>query len=953
MHGQTPSYYTIGEKELANADVYSILETPDRVLYAGTNQGLFVYRNGKFRLVRDNVPGSAGEFFSLKCDANGDVFCCDLQGGIYRVENEELKLYAALPDSLISPFVDFQFDGNNDLIVGGIGCYRWKAGRWTRLVYSRSSSVAMAKSPNGDVLYSNSYELCRIKPDGEVIITTLQKPERFQRDFVVGYIGTLNGEEMYSWRDSKGTKWSCQLNDHEIWGKDEKNRVSYLMNFEVEGYNGIWMVSGYFGVDYLRFDGEQLHLEDHIFPDQFISYHQKGLDGVHYFGTFKKGIMVVTNFDSKRYEEKDEKSIINSLSVTQENEVFQVNLDAAVQGVGDDRKIIYSCPGHLDEVFALEGKARNLLNIKAITSDRVLLRDNVVLSSIKDIKEMPSGALLAATNRSICLLNKEVANDFDRFNWRESLPYGGVCVLEDFYGRCRTIEFDTNDRVLYVGKYVGVLAVFDSTHREELLFEGEDIIPNSMEFGEGRLWIGSNGDGVLIFQNSQLVGRLSKENGLNGNIVRKIELNDGKLFILHENGFQIYDVATKNITTLGTSEGLDAEFISDFSVSKDRIWFVVNNGLEDFPLSEAYEREPVWNIVIDSILFGNQHLMDEQRSFSHLTNELRLYFNYSSVQFQSGMFLQYRISDLESTWNEVHVSEGNILYKTIPSGDHTLELRLRYRNQFGYVHPIVFSKNHPFWERWWFYLLLIVVVLLVSVFVYRRRLKTLSKKSKEALDKQRIQTNLLESQMRALRSQMNPHFIFNSLNSIQDLILKEDTEGSYDYIALFAKLVRNTLNYSDRDFIDIDDELNFLKTYLSLEKLRFKDEFEYHVDYDGPDEILVPSLLIQPFIENALIHGLMHKEGQKKLEVLFRMDEKVLTCEVKDNGVGRKHAENIRKRQGSHESFALRAISQRLRILNEREGGCGGYEIQDLEESGEALGTLVTITIPFKSDLED
>ncbi|NRA13149.1 MAG: sensor histidine kinase, partial [Crocinitomicaceae bacterium] len=198
-------------------------------------------------------------------------------------------------------------------------------------------------------------------------------------------------------------------------------------------------------------------------------------------------------------------------------------------------------------------------------------------------------------------------------------------------------------------------------------------------------------------------------------------------------------------------------------------------------------------------------------------------------------------------------------------------------------------------------------------------------------------------------SQMNPHFIFNSLNSIQDLVLREETENSYDYIVLFAKLVRNTLNHSNQDFIPIEKELEFLDVYLTLEQLRFAKDFKYSVEFNGTKDIDVPSLLIQPFIENALVHGLLHKKGLKKLEIKFVLTDK-LTCTIIDNGVGRKRAKDILNRQrGGHESFAMMAIEQRFKLLNKQLGAeIGTYEITDLYNGEEAVGTSVVLTIPFR-----
>ena len=203
-------------------------------------------------------------------------------------------------------------------------------------------------------------------------------------------------------------------------------------------------------------------------------------------------------------------------------------------------------------------------------------------------------------------------------------------------------------------------------------------------------------------------------------------------------------------------------------------------------------------------------------------------------------------------------------------------------------------------------------------------------------------------QLKSLKSQMNPHFIFNSLNSIQDLILQQNTDASYDYIVLFAQLVRNTLNYSNKNFIAIEKELEFLEIYLQLEKLRFEDDFIYTIQHTNTEGLSVPSLIVQPFIENALIHGLLHKAGKKELTIDFTFTDHLL-CTITDNGIGRKKAKKIRERQGGHhESFALEAIQQRLEILKEQYGTTVGYHVFDLYDDKTPVGTKVEIRMPFQ-----
>jgi LytS/YehU family sensor histidine kinase len=182
------------------------------------------------------------------------------------------------------------------------------------------------------------------------------------------------------------------------------------------------------------------------------------------------------------------------------------------------------------------------------------------------------------------------------------------------------------------------------------------------------------------------------------------------------------------------------------------------------------------------------------------------------------------------------------------------------------------------------------------------------------------------------------------------LILKNKKEVSYDYIVLFAELVRSSLNNSNNDFIPIEEEMEFLEVYLKLEKLRFGNEFTYEIITNEIDDIYIPSLIIQPFLENSLLHGLMHKKGNKKLTIEFDLGEELL-CIITDNGVGREEAKRIKERRGGgHESFAMSAIEERLNLLSERFNYNYQFQVEDLYEYDIPIGTRITLSIPFKEE---
>ncbi|WP_169720057.1 histidine kinase [Dyadobacter alkalitolerans] len=215
-----------------------------------------------------------------------------------------------------------------------------------------------------------------------------------------------------------------------------------------------------------------------------------------------------------------------------------------------------------------------------------------------------------------------------------------------------------------------------------------------------------------------------------------------------------------------------------------------------------------------------------------------------------------------------------------------------------------------------------------------------------------ISKALAESQLMALRAQMNPHFVFNCLNSIQECIVSEKFKEASKYLNLFAKLFRNLLNNSGRSLITIDEERDILEFYLQLEEMRFSNSFSYEIRFDGELEdegIMIPSLLVQPYVENALWHGLMHSELERKLLVEFKkINEDIFECRIDDNGIGRKKSFELRainEKNRYHESKGLGISSDRLSVLN-RQGHHAEVEFVDkMHDNGEAAGTLVIVRL--------
>jgi sensor histidine kinase YesM len=201
---------------------------------------------------------------------------------------------------------------------------------------------------------------------------------------------------------------------------------------------------------------------------------------------------------------------------------------------------------------------------------------------------------------------------------------------------------------------------------------------------------------------------------------------------------------------------------------------------------------------------------------------------------------------------------------------------------------------------------------------------------------------------------MNPHFLFNALNSIQQMILANEEMVATRYLSRFSKLLRSILIHSDKEMISLREELEILHLYVELESVRFKEAFSYDITCDADidcDEVKIPTLLIQPFVENAIWHGLMHKEGMRHLQISFREVGDFVYCIVEDNGIGREKAREMKISTGqdkNHTSKGIAVSMERLNAMQKNGGAPGTLHIHDLIDAhGKPLGTRIEIHLPI------
>lgn len=249
-------------------------------------------------------------------------------------------------------------------------------------------------------------------------------------------------------------------------------------------------------------------------------------------------------------------------------------------------------------------------------------------------------------------------------------------------------------------------------------------------------------------------------------------------------------------------------------------------------------------------------------------------------------------------------------------------------------------------RRFWSELLILAVIVFLVIIGIRWRINYIRRKEKEQND---LQQKFAQLEMKALRSQMNPHFIFNAINSIQHYVLTSEKELANKYLVKFSQLMRNILDLSKQELISLKDELETVGLYLDIESLRFNNAFSFSISV-SPDvsvsDIRLPPLIIQPFVENAIWHGLLLREGNKKLEITVSREENVLVIKIDDNGIGRQAAQKFSNKELKRRSFGMDITQDRLNVLEQVFGISISFYVQDkTDKDGIPLGTAVFINI--------
>jgi ligand-binding sensor domain-containing protein len=478
------------------------------------------------------------------------------------------------------------------------------------------------------------------------------------------------------------------------------------------------------------------------------------------------------------------------------------------------------------------------------------------------------------------------------------------------------------------------------------------------------LWIGTMGGGLNHFDpESGVFTHLDENNGLPNNVVY-ITLEDrmGNLWLTTNWGLSKFNPASGEFVNYDVNDGLQGNEFNGgawFHAPDGEMFFGGMDGFNSFYPETILRNENPPRVVITAFKKLNEAIKREFTdgdtiSLNHDDNFFSIEFSALDYSNPAKNNYAFMLENYDEDWifrdadrriaEYTRVTPGSYVFRVIGSNNDGVW------NEEGISLSIVILP--PWWDTTLFRVIFGALVFAVLWSFIYWRIRVIKRKHEVEKRVLAIEKELFDVQQKALQLQMNPHFIFNSLNAIQSFVIANDTDKAIHYLSKFSQLMRLILTNSRETSIPVRDEIKALAHYMDIERLRFDNKFDYSIEVDkniDQEFMEIPPMVIQPFIENAILHGLVHKPGKGHISLEMRLSDSFIFCTIEDDGIGREKAQEIKDNSGiRRESRGMLITRERLEILNKQNKEKFAVNIVDLyDEGGDPAGTRVELNILF------
>lgn len=951
----------------------------------------------------DNGFPSSESYFILQDKLGYMWFATD--HGVARYNGDVFTIYTTADGLVDNTIIRIAEDSKGRIWMMGHNneiCY-WEKGRIitpsfsaeiARLFEGGESIKTFYIDKNDDLWISFFYDMYRIHVSGKFFI---EKQKRLSDcHFAFKIVDNKKALYFYSRRfvpyinvnNNFTIKIGCETNDHVFY-------KTIQIKLNTQGWNGYFYAPHnktlyFYHANTLLIIPETGKVEARTFPKPILSVSVES-DGGLWLGFRRGGIHYYKNSDATT----PSVSFLDNCSVNywyrdREGGIWLSTLDNGIFYIPSTATLVYPNIAYLNDKIPFIGGTNNAVFVRTFKTELTSGVYSITTSGITDQKQLTEFQNKYGHFTSICQLGDTVyvtyTSGFALFTpdfklleinrgYMNGIKYFIGSDAENFYYLRKTGIFQ-------VKKTTGCISKFNATFRvtcavldnNKLLVGGKkglylhkDGKYTSLSYlnpllgksiadmkvdHNGGLWLATISDGVIYLKNKQFQ-HITKKNGLVSNICTSLAIDSqhrvwvGTTSGISQLNYQVEkkDWKIKNFTK---EHGFNSNEIIQLFTNNDSLWVGTMKGVSHAIISDITSPKPLCPVYIDSIKVNSKNTTPDKNGFSY--NENNFEFKTSALTFvnQGNHLFRYRLMGLDSTWKETKMNE--LSFNRLPSGDFQLQIQAANPdNEWSHSAVYSFTIHKPIWFTWWFISGEVILILFLIFLIISFIVKRITRREKE---KVHINKLLTEYQMKALTSQMNPHFIFNAINSIQNFIMRNDADIAYDYLEKFSRLIRTVLTNSEKKEVILRDELDTMALYIELEQLRFEHSFDYVCEIDqqlNTEDIVIPALIIQPYIENAIWHGLMplrNRRGRITLLITKQLDK--LKIVLTDNGIGRSASDLIPKKIKSkdQQSMGTNLTSSRIKLFG-NECNSSIQIIDNYNEQHEATGTIIEILLPF------
>lgn len=933
------------EDEFSDASVYGIIEDEYHQILIATSEGLFKFSSNEFLKI-PVVNAMDNEVFNLFKHGT-EIRCNNLSGQLGVLKNDSLFFHDLMFEGkrLISLYTKYDETTNVSYTVVDGNFYQIDSNYSLQKIKYSDTTIVVLELSNGNPIYTdviNGLVIIEDKVKEKLIDLTIEEAYDYNiykltEDFFILY--SKNNADWYE-VSLKNNRKTIKVNHSKfplIYSPYYNENINCLF---LSTPNGVFTYKN-IGNDSLQFNNLLINGNDIL-----CSYMDKY--GVIWFGSKNKGLYKLSNkelFKLKKQNIIEEK--INYLE-TGNTHLYIGLVDGSVFTYNNHEGLILRHKPKVKDIIRKINETNNGfrvygdINVYKYDLKTKIVNKEKIIAGIKNfykyndtinILVLGHATLLDYTNTSLFL-------DYTVYNGRVSSTF-------------------LTDSGLYLGTFNNGLFYFDLLTKKlkkinvvnDLNIKKKTI--NDIVYGsDGNLWVAIADQGVFQLRNDSLIQYTTKSQAYNP---KKIIFYKENLWVGTEKGLFLHNIKTNKACFFHKYNDLNQNNVVDLALFNDSIYLTEGNEILTFYAGQKNIIQPSPTLIKEEIEVNNQSYNHTLNTQLTITNQEPLIVKYKLAHHGTipNEKIAYRIIGFDTSW--IISNENPVIIEQLPLGNYTVELATL--DDFNKISnnriKIKIKVSQLFWNSPWFYLIIILLTVAVVALIMRFRQKKRLQLKDEELKKVMLLRELNELKMKSLQSQMNPHFIFNALNSIQSLLFDENPKLAVLFLSKFAKLVRGIFDNSDKYQVTIDEEISFLENYIKLEELRFEDVKSKVICNVDPG-IKIPPLIIQPIVENSFKHGFFHKKGEKELLVKFSKEGNLVIVEVQDNGIGRQKLTEIRSKSSInyHLSSSLKIVKERIKIYNKIEGDF--FDVIDLKDNlGNPQGTKTVIKFVINPNQDD